>query len=361
MAGSRQAVRDTDVPAGAAAESPSPRSLVLLGVLALYLGACVLYGLYLARQALLLVYLSALLAIGLAPLVALLQRPRPGKRRRSLPRTAAVLLVFACVVALGVAAGLLVVPTLVEQAQGLAERLPELLHRTQTWLVGHGLLARELSMQELVSQAPVGSDAMGAVVSTVWGLVGGFFGVATILVLSFYFLVESDTLFRAFMRLVPPRRRVHVRSIAAQITDKVSAWLSGQAMVAAIIGGTAAVGLGLMGVPYFYVLALMAAVGELVPYLGPILAAIPAVAVASTVSWTLAAGVAGFYFVQQLFENYLVVPRLMSSHVGVSAVTVLVALLIGASLFGVLGAILAVPTAAIAQVLFYELLPPPEE
>jgi predicted PurR-regulated permease PerM len=140
-----------------------------------------------------------------------------------------------------------------------------------------------------------------------------------------------------------------------RVAEKVSAWLAGQLLLGAIIGTTAAIGLGIMGVPYFYVLALIAGVGELIPMIGPILAAIPAIAVAFSESPALAIAVAVFFVVQQQVENHVLVPRVMSRQVGVSAVVVIVALLIGGSLLGIVGAILAVPTAAILQVLLQEL------
>jgi predicted PurR-regulated permease PerM len=133
--------------------------------------------------------------------------------------------------------------------------------------------------------------------------------------------------------------------------------VGGQLLLAGIIGGSAAVGLWLLGVPYFYVLALIAGIGEMIPVVGPILAAIPAVAVALSVSPSLALFVGLFFLVQQQFENHLLVPKLMERQVGISAVVVIVALLIGGSLLGIVGAILAVPTAAILQVLFEELAP----
>src|SRR5262249_53880506 len=155
----------------------------------------------------------------------------------------------------------------------------------------------------------------------------------TIVVLSFYFLVETGDLFAAFIRLFPRRRRIRVRAISHQITAKVSAWLNGQMMVAGIVGATAAVGLFLLGVPYFYVLAVIAGVGELIPLLGPVLAGIPAVAVACLISWKLALATAVFYVIQQQIENHVIVPRLMSSQVGLSSVAVIVAFLVGASVF----------------------------
>jgi predicted PurR-regulated permease PerM len=141
------------------------------------------------------------------------------------------------------------------------------------------------------------------------------------------------------------------------VATKVSAWLGGQLLLAAIIGTSAAAALWLMGVPYFYVLALVAAIGEMIPIIGPLLAAIPAVVVAFTVSPAVALGVAIFFILQQQVENHVLVPKVMERQVGVSAVVVIVALIVGGSLLGIVGAILAVPTAAILQVLFQEVVP----
>lgn len=132
--------------------------------------------------------------------------------------------------------------------------------------------------------------------------------------------------------------------------------MNGQLILAGTIGALAAVGLYLLGVPYFYVLALAAALGEMIPVVGPILSAIPAILVAFTVSPKTALFVMIFFLVQQQFENHLLVPKVMERQVGVSAVTVIIALLIGGSVLGITGAILAVPSAAILQVLVQELL-----
>jgi len=109
-------------------------------------------------------------------------------------------------------------------------------------------------------------------------------------------------------------------------------------------------------VPYFVVLAVVAGIGEMIPMIGPLLSAIPAVAVAFTVSPGLGLAVAIFFFVQQLLENNVLVPKVMSQQVGLSAVTVIASLVIGSALLGFVGALLAVPTAAILQVLFEELV-----
>jgi predicted PurR-regulated permease PerM len=109
-------------------------------------------------------------------------------------------------------------------------------------------------------------------------------------------------------------------------------------------------------VPYFYVLGFIAAIGEMIPVVGPVFSAVPAIGVGITVSPRTAVFVALFMFEQQQFENHILVPKVMERQVGVSAVTVIVALLVGASLLGLLGAGLAVPSAAIVQVVVRELL-----
>jgi predicted PurR-regulated permease PerM len=112
----------------------------------------------------------------------------------------------------------------------------------------------------------------------------------------------------------------------------------------------------LLGVPYFYVLALIAAFGEMIPIVGPFLSAIPAILAGLAVSPRTALYVAIFWLLQQQVENHLLVPKIMQRQVGVSPVIVITALLVGGSLLGIIGAVLAVPTAAIVQVVMQELL-----
>ena len=127
-------------------------------------------------------------------------------------------------------------------------------------------------------------------------------------------------------------------------------------MLGGAIGLSGALGLFLLGVPYFWVLGLIAAFGELIPVIGPILSAIPAILVAATVSTQTAVFTLLFLLLQQQVESHVLVPKVMGRQVGVSAVGVIVALLIGGALLGIIGAVLAVPTAAIIQVVVEELL-----
>lgn len=331
------------------------RSVIRYALAGLLLTAALGWVIFLARDALLIVYVSALFAIGVSPLVGAIERHRPAAPRR-LPRWAAILIIYVTILSILTAVAIAVIPPLVEQARDLWASLPTLSHRVQQWLIDRGMLSRELTVGEAVQKTPVGgSDAVGAVIGAVWGVVGGIFGFITMLILTFYILVDAETIVSAFVRLFPRSRRPRVEHACRRVTNKVSAWLGGQLLLAAIIGSTAAIGLWLLGVPYFYVLALIAAVGEMIPVVGPVLSAIPAVIVALTVRPSLALFVLVFFILQQQLENHILVPKIMSRQVGVSPVIVIVSLLIGGSLLGIVGAVLAVPTAAVLQVLYEEL------
>jgi predicted PurR-regulated permease PerM len=305
------------------------------------LGVVTLYAIYRAADAL--------------PVVHTLEHQlAPGTQRA--PRWLAILIVYVTIVGALTVVGLLVLPPLVEQTQDLWRRTPHLLDQGQSLLMRYGLLTHRVTLEEAVRSGPGPGDAVGTAVTAVTGVFTGILAFLTILILTFYLLVESDTLFAGFARLFPRAERPRVEQAARQISTKVSAWLSGQLILGGTIGASSAVGLWLLGVPYFYVLAVVSAIGEMIPVVGPIFSAVPALAVAFTVSPKTALFVMVFFIVQQQIENHLLVPKVMERQVGVSPVTVIAALLIGGSLFGILGALLAVPTAAIIQVILQEVL-----
>jgi predicted PurR-regulated permease PerM len=338
------------------ASSNDPRQLIAWTLAMTVITVVVAWALFRARGVLLLIYVSALFTIGFSPLVRAIERQKilPIGTRR-LPRWLAILVIYVAILGSFALLIALLTPPLARQARDFAAALPDMLSRTESFLIARGVLDHEVTLRDALGGLQGGTGAVGTVFSAVWGFVGGVFGLLTVLILTFYFLVEWDQLGHTILRLFPWQRRARVAELARQITTKVSAWLVGQLILALTIGTTATIGLWLLGVPYFYVLAVIAAIGELIPVVGPILSAVPAVLVALSVSPGLALAVAIFFVLQQQFENHILVPKVMSSQVGVSAATVIVALLIGGSLLGIVGAILAVPTAAILQVLVNEL------
>lgn len=338
-------------------QSSDQRSVIRYACVAVAVTVILMWTLYLVRGPLLLIYVSALFATGLAPLVQSIERHRiVAISRKRIPRAAAILVIYGAVI--GSLAGLVaaVFPPMIRQSQEFWKNLPNYMDQAQQRLAGWGLIAPDTSFKELLQQAPAGGgDAVTVVLSTLWGFGGGIFGVVTILLLTFYMLVDSRSIFELFVRVFPRRERNKVSQISELVAAKISAWLGGQMLLGLIIGTMSAIGYFVMGVPYFFVLAVIAGIGEMIPMVGPLLAAIPAVLVALTVSPGLALGVAGFCWGLQLIENNVLVPKVMGETVGLSAVTVIASLIIGSELLGFVGALLAVPTAAIIQVLIEEL------
>jgi predicted PurR-regulated permease PerM len=310
----------------------------------------VLAVLYVAREALMLIYISALIAMGFSPLVGLIQRPSHGRLRLS--RTFAILAIYLTIIGALLLIALAVVPPAVAQARELWARVPELFDDLQRFLIRYRLMTRRVTLQEAVLNAPAGSggNAVTSALFALSSLIGGVFGVVTILILSFYLLIEAQPIFDYLIRFVPADKRARVGTAAREAVLKVSAWLRAQLTLAGVMGVFAAVGLGLMGEPYFYVIALIAAVGETIPIVGPIIGGVTAVAVAIATSPRLAVVVGIYFFVLHQLEANVLVPKIMERRVGVSPVAVLTALLIGGALWGLIGAILAIPTAAILAV-----------
>jgi predicted PurR-regulated permease PerM len=323
--------------------------------------AIVVATLWEARAALMLIYVSAIIAMGFSPMVRFADRPRAagGQKRIRVRRTLAILAIYLSIIGVFVLVGLTVIPPLVEQAGQLWMRLPQAFNDLQRFLIRRHIITSmsRVTLEEAVQNAPAGSggNAVGTVLGAIWSVVGGVFGLVTILILSFYLLVEAEGLFEHVTRFVPERTRTRFVTVSRESVEKVSAWLRAQFILAGVMATFAGVGLGLMGVPYFYVVALMAAVGETIPIVGPIVAGVIAVTIASTVSAKLALSVGVYFLVLHQLEANVLVPKIMERRVGVSPVTVIVALLIGVELWGLLGAILAIPTAAILSVILQEL------
>ena len=318
------------------------------------LGIAIAWALYLVRDVLLTLYIAGLLAIGLSPIVRRIEKRRLLQGRVRLPRWVAILTLYVGFLA---AVGLilsLIIPPIVGQMQELVQNLPTYAKRFQTFLVQRNLVTPKWEWSSLFSNLQGPGMALTGLFGALTGVLGVFGKTVTILILPFYLLLESSSLRNGFLALLHEDNRGRADRIMRAVTIKVGAWLGGQLLLAAVIGTTATIGFWLIGVPYFYVLGLIAAVGEMIPVIGPILAAVPAIALAATVGPQTALITALFCWGQQFVENNVLVPRIMERQVGVSPVTIIVALLVGSTLLGFLGAILAVPTAAIAQVLVQE-------
>ena len=317
--------------------------------IALILLASVFLGLavWKARTALLIVYISALVAAGLTPIVGQVARWL-GRRGRPLGRSAAALIVYVAGMAVIAMLIAFIGPAIVTQFDELRDALPSMFTRLQKGLVDHGLIGRPITLQQTIQTASNAGPGIAAVpVRALIGLVGGIVSLISIVFLSYYFIVEGRAILRWFLRFLPETRQPLFGSIACEVAQRVAAWLRANLILGAIMGTAAAVFLGLTGTPFFYVAAIVAALGEVVPVVGSIVAGLIAVGLAATSSVQLAGIVAIFFFGLHELEANVLVPRLMERRVGVSSAALVIALLAGYELGGVVGIVIAVPTAAI--------------
>ena len=185
-----------------------------------------------------------------------------------------------------------------------------------------------------------------------YGIFGGFISFVSVLVMTFYMLVERDGLQKFVNTVVPVLWRERVLILLWRMQEKMGLWVRGQLILMASVGVLSYTALLILGVPYALVLALLAGLLEIVPVVGPITAAVPAVVIAFAVSPMRALTVLLIYVVIQQLENHVLVPRVMSRSIGLSPLLVIIAILLGAKLGGITGTLLAVPAITALSVMW---------
>ena len=183
---------------------------------------------------------------------------------------------------------------------------------------------------------------------------GSLAGVVVVLVLSLYLIMEETSIRQVVKALIPTPYQAFAADVTTQIMQKLGSWLRGQLVLGLIIGVLYFLGLSVIGVPYALLLALMAGLLEFIPYVGPILSAVPAVLIALSISPARALLAFIVVVVVQQAEGHFIVPKVMQKTVGINPIISIVAFLIGAKLFGIVGAIFSIPLATAAMVFLQE-------
>jgi predicted PurR-regulated permease PerM len=345
-------ISDSDQPMGTVGKPFNRRSPFLIGMTAAA-GVAVTYGLVLVvvgiRDILILIGLAFFLAIGLEPAVSWLV----GRR---FPRWVAVLTVFLAVLA--AVGGFLAaaIPVVVEQAGQLVTRAPTYLRDRNSWL---GQLNERFHLQDAISSSFSGGS----------GLTGGLLGagqvvfnaltdVLIVVVLTVYFVADLPRIRATMYRVIPHSRRPRAILIGDQIFAKVGGYVLGNLLVSVIAGLLTLIWLLVFGVPYAVLLAITVAVLDLIPVVGSIIGGVLISLVALTVSLPVCLATIGFVILYRLVEDYLLVPKIIGSTVKVPALVTVVAVLLGAALLGVIGALVAIPIAAAGLLLAQEVLYP---
>ncbi len=195
---------------------------------------------------------------------------------------------------------------------------------------------------------------VGNAFSVVSSIFGGIAGFVVVLVLALYVIIEDSAIKKVFHHWVPKEYQEFATRLVWLVMQKLGSWMRGQLVLCLIIGSLSLIAFALLGVPYALLLAVIAGLFEFVPYIGPILAGIPAALIAFTVSPTLGLATIGAMIVIQQLENNLIVPKVMQKTVGLNPIVSIIAFLIGAKLFGVVGAIVSIPVAIAVEVALSE-------
>jgi predicted PurR-regulated permease PerM len=325
--------------------------IVLAGVLIWFVRAI--------TDVLVLLLLSAILSAGLAPIVNWVQRGRVWRLRPS--RGVAIFLVY--VTACG--AVVMVLTSIIVPALGEAKKFvqegPQLLAGLRHWLAAVRLerpwlpdLAAGLDQLGTRAAHLPGLGAGAALVAL--RVVGGATATIMVLVLTFYMLLEGAAIKRAFLVLVPRDERPRIDQLLHRIGLHFGGWLRGQLLIALAVAAPVALALLLIGIPYPFLIGLVAGLGEFIPMVGLMLGAAVAILVAlGQPAWQLVAVVI-FFAVAMNLESHILIPRLMSRVLGLSPLLTIIALFVGVRLMGILGGLVALPVAAALQVIVREIV-----
>lgn len=331
-------------------------AIMLAGMLVLYVGNLAIEVVIAAIIAGLLYYLSL-------PITRFLELHK-------VPRLAAVAVTLVAIASVIAVLLIVLIPIVVEQLSIFASEAPRIARSIEGWLdrlrerVGGGIGERQLeSLIDRASEVLSGylAGVATGILGTLANVVGMLLAVIVGTVTAFYLLKDHDRIGEYMLRYVPESSKPLAVTLSEGVNGVLSGFLRGQIMVASIVGTLVGAVLLILGVPFALLLAVIAAVFELIPYLGPILAAVPAVLLALSVSPTTTALVLAAFFVIQQLESLVLSPRIIGAHIRLHPITIIFAVLIGARIMGVLGVFLAIPLAGVAKILAEQFMLTPRE
>ncbi len=295
-----------------------------------------LWFLYYIRDIIMQVFVALLLMIILNPLVKRLSRFK-------IPRPVSIMIVYLLVFGVFAVSLASVAPHLVEQTTNFAVGLPK-------YLANLGISPRVSDQlgQQLLSGL---GNIPGQVVQFTVKILSNVVVLLTILTFAFYLLLTRDTIQKELSKYLGERKSKEVDKIISELEYKLGGWARGQFLLMLSVGTLMYVGLVLLGIPYSLPLAILAGILEAVPYVGPILSAIPSVVIGFGISPLMGLSTTALAFLIQQLENLILVPKIMEKSAGISPIVILLGIAIGFRLSGVSGVLVSVPVIIIAEVL----------
>jgi predicted PurR-regulated permease PerM len=315
------------------------------------------------KWVLLQVFAAAIIASAMWPIVeALTSSERARSWRWRPPRVLVVLVIYLTVGTLLLLVGAIVAGVAADQIADLIQRLPTLAHAAEIWLtdaVDRVPILAQIDLEaEIAAQyhnllaGTLGLLGQGLRLATgVLSLFGGFLSALFILFMALYLTVDARGMRDYLLVFLPVRHQDGVSRIMSQIAIRLGSWVRGQLFLSAIIGAGAGIALSFLGVPYAALLALLWAIAECIPAIGPFVSTIPSILLGFTVSPGVGVMTSVFCLAYSQLESNVITPRVMGRAVKINPIVVLVALLVGNELLGVAGALMALPTAGALAVI----------
>lgn len=340
-----KSMNDTPVPPSYSESSVSVRGHILFafGI------ALTLYFAWLLRDVLVLLYVSALAAIVLIPVVRGVQRLPIGKWHPG--HGVAILIIMVALVGSVTIFLILTLPPVVREVatfvKALAGRSPLVLQRYE-----HLPILRDMNLAAI--EAKVKQDTAqnaGMFVASVSNWATKIFEIITGIVLTIYFLAEGEHVYKWFLSLVPSYRRARLDETLQRAAERMGRWLLGQLALMLILGICSGIFFGAIHLRYAFALAILMGAFNIIPVVGALVSTSVAILVAASESWEKVVAIVIFELVYAQIENAYLTPRIMKSRVDLAGTAVFIALLLGVSLAGVAGALVAVPTAVLIAVL----------
>jgi predicted PurR-regulated permease PerM len=317
-----------------------------------------LWFLFLIRDILLLVFIAIIIVSAIDPVVNRLQK-------RRIPRSLTVIVLYILLISLFGLAIFLLIPPLASEVEGLSQSFPQLVEK----LSGYFETIRQFAVAHNLEQDISGffssiagrlSQAGANIFTGTITFLGGIFEFIIVLSIAFYLTVQERGIKKFFSAILPNDHKEYVMNLVDRIEYKMGRWLQGQASLMLMVFGLDYLGLLAIGAPYSLVLALMAGILEIIPYIGPIISAVIAVAISFLHGPVTGLAVLILFFAVQQLEGYVLTPLVMKRAVGLNPVVVILALLIGAKLAGAIGVIVSVPIATAIGEVVNDLVKKPE-
>jgi len=297
-----------------------------------------LFFLYQIRQILVLLFISLVFMSALNPTVTKMERIK-------IPRILAIIILYFSILAVFGLAVASIVPALVEQTASLIFRLPEYIQALQLPAIDQDFISLQINQ--------LGSLPANLLKITV-GVFSNLTGFLIVAVITFYFLVERKNLDRYLAILFGGDGKDKAEVFVDKLEHRLGGWVRAQLTLMIIIGVMTYIGLRLLGLEFALPFAILAGFLEIIPNIGPIVSATPAVLSGLFISPLTGLAVAALYFLIQQFENSLIVPQIMAKEVGIRPLIVIISLAVGAKIAGLLGLILAVPFVILIQIVASE-------